>query len=300
VASERGGPFDEVTTLAYRTGSILARLLPTFALEGAGLMAAASFDLLGGDRRRMVARHQRRAAGRPLDHVEERRLVQAVVESYARYWAEAFRLPDVTPAELDEEIVAEGLERVDAALETGRGAVLALPHLGGWEWGGAWIASKGYKITVVVEPLRPKAVFDWFVELREGLGMSVVPLGPAAGPAVLAALRRNEIVCLVCDRDIAGGGVDVEFFGERTTLPAGPATLALRARSTLLPVAIYFTGRKGHHGLVRPPLELERRGSLRQDVARVTQDLAGELELLVRRAPEQWHLLQPNWPSDRE
>jgi KDO2-lipid IV(A) lauroyltransferase len=42
-----------------------------------------------------------------------------------------------------------------------------------------------------------------------------------------------------------------------------------------------------------------RRGEgLRDDVARVTQALARELEFLIRRAPEQWHLFQPNWPSD--
>lgn len=294
------GAADDATVLAYRAGSLLARVMPTFAVEGIGLLAAASFDLLGGERRRMVARHQRRVAGRPLDRSEERRLVQAVVESYSRYWAEAFRLPGLSAAELDRHFVAEGLDHVDRALEAGRGAIVALPHLGGWEWAGAWMASRGYKLTVVVEALQPKELFDWFVDLREGMGMSVVPLGDAAGPAVLSALARNEVVCLVCDRDIAGGGVPVELFGERTTLPGGPATLALRARSALLPAAVYFTGRDGHLGVVRSPLELDRRGTLREDVTRITQDLAGELELLIRRAPEQWHLLQPNWPSDRE
>jgi lauroyl/myristoyl acyltransferase len=299
-APGRDGPLDEVTGFAYRAGALMARLMPQFALEGAGLMAATSFDLLGGERRRMVVRHQTRVAGRPLDHVEERQLVQAVVESYARYWSEAFRLPDVSHRELDAGLVADGLERVDEALETGRGAVLALPHLGGWEWAGAWMASQGYKLTVVVEALHPKSLFDWFVDLREGLGLTVVPLGPKAGSTVLAALARNEVVCLVCDRDIGGTGVEVEFFGERTTLPGGPAMLALRARSTLLPTAIYFTGRSGHFGLVRPPLSLERQGSMREDVSRITQELADELEVLIRRAPEQWHLLQPNWPSDRD
>jgi len=115
----------------------------------------------------------------------------------------------------------------------------------------------------------------------------------------LQALKRNEIVCLLSDRNIGPGGVEVEFFGERTKLPAGPATLALRTGAPLLPVAVYFTGeRNGHLGLVRPPVPVERRGSLREDVVRVTQALAAELEHVIRRAPEQWHLFQPNWPSD--
>ena len=127
--------------------------------------------------------------------------------------------------------------------------------------------------------------------------MTVVPVGSAATGAVARALRANEVVCLLCDRDIQGGGVEVEFFGERTSLPAGPATLALRTGAPVLPCAVYFDG-ASHHGVVRPPLAVEREGRLREDVRRITQDLAHELEGLIRRAPEQWHLLQPNWPSD--
>jgi KDO2-lipid IV(A) lauroyltransferase len=90
----------------------------------------------------------------------------------------------------------------------------------------------------------------------------------------------------------------VEFFGETTTLPAGPATLALRTGAALLPVAIYDTAH-ACHAIVRPPIPTERTGKLRHDVERVTRLLAAELEDLIRLAPEQWHLLQPNWPSDR-
>ena len=94
--------------------------------------------------------------------------------------------------------------------------------------------------------------------------------------------------------------MEVEFFGERTTLPGGPATLALRTGATLLPAAVYFRSGRDHLGVVRPPVPVQRSGRLREDIARITQALAQELEILIRAAPEQWHLLQPNWPSDRE
>ena len=112
------------------------------------------------------------------------------------------------------------------------------------------------------------------------------------------ALGRNEIVCLLCDRDIGGGGIEAEFMGERTTLPAGPALLGLRSGAVVLPTGVYFRPRGQHLGVVRPPLDMSRQGRLRADVERVTQDLATDLEGLIRRAPEQWHLFQPNWPSD--
>jgi KDO2-lipid IV(A) lauroyltransferase len=104
---------------------------------------------------------------------------------------------------------------------------------------------------------------------------------------------------LLCDRDLTGDGIEVEFFGERTTLPAGPATLALRTGAALLPTAVYFRPRGGHHAVVLPPIPTQREGRLRDDVARATQDLAHRFEELIRAAPEQWHLMQPNWPSDR-
>ena len=48
-----------------------------------------------------------------------------------------------------------------------------------------------------------------------------------------------------------------------------------------------------------PPIATERQGPrLRDDVARITQLLAHEMEELIAVAPEQWHVQQPNWPSD--
>jgi KDO2-lipid IV(A) lauroyltransferase len=250
-------------------------------------------------RRKMVERHLRRVHGPDLQGTALRRAARGSFDSYARYWVESFRLPKLSAADVDESFTHEGIEHLDEALAAGRGAIMALPHLGGWEWAGFWLCRvHGTPLTVVVEPLEPPELFEWFVDFRRSLGMEVVPLGHAAGAASLRALRANRVLALLSDRDIGGGGVEVEFFGERTTLPGGPATLALRTGAALLPLGVYFRGRHGHHAVVRPPLSLERQGRFRDDVSRITQDLAHELEALIRAAPDQWHLLQPNWPSD--
>ncbi len=251
-------------------------------------------------RRWLVERHLQRVYGGGLAPAALHRAAQRAFASYARYWIESFRLPVLSGEEIDAGMWAEGLGHLDAALAAGNGAILALPHLGGWDFGGAWLVRRGYPLTVVVEPVQPPELLAWFSELRAKMGLRVIPLGPRAGPQVLAALRANEVVALLCDRDIGGGGVEVDFFAERTTLPGGPMTLALRARAPVLPTAVYFDGRRGHKGEIRPPLATERSGRLRDDVARLTQDLATGLESLIRAAPEQWHLLQPNWPSDHE
>jgi len=275
-----------------RAASAAANALPSgVAMPVARGLARAAVPLLGR-RRALIARHQRRVAADPLDGRSVQRAVQEAFASYGRYWMESLRLPGMDPALVDARFTIEGLDNIREAQEQGKGAILAVPHLGGWEVGGSWLVRQGIPLTVVVEALEPPELFEWFVKLRQGFGFTVIPLGRAAGIRVVRALKANQVVALLADRDIGGGGVEVEFFGERTALPGGPATLARRLGAPLLPTAIYFEG-DGHHAVVRPPVPLDG------DVAEVTRRLAVELEGLIRRAPEQWHMFQPNWPSDR-
>ena len=282
---------------AYRFASFLANGLPLPVAEAvfAGLSAGSALTLRG--RRAAVARNLERVHGGPMAGLDREVRVQQSFHSYGRYWLESFRLPWTGRDELEAGMSWEGVAHLEDALAEGRGAIMALPHLGGWDFGGAWLATVGYPLLVVVEEIEPPELFEWMSALRRTIGLTVVPNGRDAGGAVLRRLRGNGIVGLLCDRDLSGGGIEVEFFGERTTLPAGPATLALRTGAALLPTTIYYRGRS-HHGIIRPPLPLDRRDSFRADVARITGLLAAELESLIRAAPEQWHLFQPNWPSD--
>ncbi len=293
-------PAKRAVYLAYRAGALAAQSLPAPVGEVAarGIGRALSLTMTG--RRRMSARHLQRASGGTLRGVGLERAVNGAFESYARYWLEMFRLPYEGRAAIEEHFDVQGYEHIDAALAQGKGCILALPHLGGWEFAGAWLHFvQRQNILVVVEPVEPPELFEWFVGVRGAMGMEVVAAGDHAAARVAGALSENRIVCLVADRDLSGGGVEVEFFGERTTLPGGPALLALRTHAPIIPVAVYFRRHGGHLGVVRPPLDSERRGKLRDDIARITQDLAHEFESLIAAAPEQWHLMQPNWPSDR-
>jgi phosphatidylinositol dimannoside acyltransferase len=282
--------------LAYRAGAEIARVVPGSVAQPAARVIGQALAFAMPGRRRQVERNLLRASGGALQGLALRKAVAETFGSYGRYWLELFRLPDDALGTL--EIDIEGFDYITAGIERGSGVILALPHVGGWDFGGAWLATQGFPPTVVVEPVEPPELFEWFAGARRALGMTVVQLGPDAGRAVLHALRSNQIVCLLCDRDLVGDGIEVEFFGERTTLPAGPATLALRTGAPLLAGAVYFAPRGGHHAVVMPPVPAQREGRLRDDVGRVTQELAHRFEELIRAAPEQWHLLQPNWPSD--
>jgi KDO2-lipid IV(A) lauroyltransferase len=287
-----------VTFLLYRAGAFLGQTLPPSVGRGVARVAALVKMLFVPGERARVLRNQEHVRG-PLERGAARRALVATYASYGRYWQELFRLPADAHRSLEPGFSVEGFEHIAGPIAAGTGVILALPHVGGWDYAGAWLAGRGYPPTVVVERVEPPELFDWFVDVRRALGMDVVALGPEAGPAVARALRDNKVVCLLADRDIAGDGVEVKFFGDVTTLPAGPATLALRTGAPLVPVAVYFRPRGGHHAKLGPPIPVERTGRLRDDVVRITQELAHRFEGLIREAPEQWHLMQPNWPSDR-
>lgn len=288
----------DTVTAAYRAAAAFSRSVPRPVAELTARLLSRLAASISKERRMLVARHLRRAdptlEGRALDGA-----VDATFDSYARYWIDSFRLPLLSDEEVDWGFAVEGYAHIADGLAAGRGVIVVLPHLGGWEWAGHWISKVMHvPVTVVVEPVEPPALFEFFVDFRRDLGMEIVPLGPEAASAILGALARNHVVCLLADRDIVGDGVEVEFFGETTTIPGGPATLALRTGAALIPAGVYFSGRAGHSAVVLPAMHVAREGRLREDVRRITVELAAILEGLIRRAPEQWHLQQPNWPSD--
>jgi lauroyl/myristoyl acyltransferase len=261
----------------------------------------------GGKALAMNERHMRRVLafecedGVVPDKDLVRRLSRRSFVAYGRYWIDGARLPYLGEDEIQNRwMLAPGSEEnLRTARASGRGMVMALPHVGSWEWGGAWLALEGIPMTAVVERLQPDRLFEWFVAQRRQMGLTAVPLGEGSSTAILKALRAKQLVGLVSDRDLVGNGVEVDFFGEKTTLPAGAATLALRTGAPLVPVTAYSGPGNWHTGVVHPALDTTRRGSLRADVRRLTQELANVFEGDILGHPEQWHLYQPNWPADR-
>lgn len=226
------------------------------------------------------------------------RLVRDAFGSYGRYWVESFRIPWLKADFLDEGFEVEGHEHLLEARRSGLGPIMAIPHLGGWEWAAAWLGRVAdTPVTAVVEQLEPEDVFDWFRRLRESYGAQIVPLGPDAMGPLLSAIKKNHVLCLLSDRDISDTGIEVQFFGRPTTLPVGPALLARRTGTVILPTAVYFQGPK-RLCRIEPPISVDRSLPLRQSLTKATQEVADALERLIAAAPEQWHVLQPIWMEE--
>lgn len=223
-------------------------------------------------------------------------LCNSALRSYFRYWHEAFRLPAWTPSRIVDSVVTVNEEPLRAGFAGGGGAIIALPHMANWDHAGAWACLTGMPVTTVAERLKPESLFDRFVRYREELGMHVLPLtgGRNRLTELRSALSAGRLVCLVADRDIGKSGIEVELLGEPARLPGGPATLARLTGAPLIAATLSYQG---------PLLRIEfsdpmlvRRG--RDGARAMTQEIADVFSAGIRRAPVDWHMLQPVFTAD--
>ncbi|KUH90410.1 phosphatidylinositol mannoside acyltransferase [Mycobacterium sp. IS-1556] len=281
-----------ITDWGYAAGWRLVRAMPEFVARNA-FDAGALYAARGGGPAQL-RKNLARVIGVPPEQVPDA-LIRDSLASYARYWREAFRLPTMDHEALGRELVVDDIERLWAALDAGRGAVLALPHSGNWDMAGVWLAQNYGTFTTVAERLKPESLYNRFVAYREGLGFEVVPLTGGDRPPfeVLAdRLRDNRPVCLMADRDLSRSGVQVNFFGEPTRMPAGPAKLAIATGAALFPVHCWYE-RDGWGMRVYPEVDTSS-----GDVTVITQALADRFARNIATHPADWHMMQPQWLAD--
>jgi len=288
--------------LAFRAGSALFGALPEVVMRKAGEWAGALWWVLAGPRKAMAVRHMRRVLGESATDGDALVAARAMFRAYGRYWAETFWFRPRKAAGIRAHTTLIGVEHLVEVRDRGDAMIVALPHMGNWEMAATAGETVGVRVTAVAESLANRRIVDWFLAMRESVGIDIVLTGQGSGTmrALFAALKDKRVVALLSDRDVTGSGIPIEFFGEVTGLPAGPASLSIRTGAPILPVASYFKKGRGHTIIIGAPIEPPRDGSKDERVAVQTRLLAAALEDLIRRDPAQWHILQPNWPSDRE
>ncbi|GAA2448051.1 phosphatidylinositol mannoside acyltransferase [Streptomyces glaucus] len=252
----------------------------------------------GAGVRRLEDNYARVVPGASPEQLAE--LSRAGMRSYLRYWMESFRLPVWSPERIGAAFDPEDLHHLTEGLATGRGVVLALPHLANWDLAGAWAITRlGIPFTTVAERLKPETLYDRFVAYREGLGMEVLPHDGGAAFGLLARrLRAGGLVCLVADRDLSASGVEVEFFGATARMPAGPALLAQQTGALLLPATLWYDDSPVMRGRVHPPIEVPETGTRAERTSVMTQALADVFARGIADHPQDWHMLQRLWLAD--
>jgi len=275
--------------------------LPARAAYALADLAGDAWYRLAPARRRFVAANLARvcaATGRPARGRSFRGLVQSAFRNHARYYVELLRAPHYPIDRIVEIVEVPDWDRFEAALRAGPG-MLVSSHVGNFEPFGAYLAAHGIRPLAPVEEIEPRVLFDFLTARRGGGGVELVPLSRALRP-LTARLRGGGTVGIIGDRDLAGDGHPVTMFGHPTTVPLGPAALALSHRAALIVGRCLRVGpdRFRAEGEL---LELPSTGDRRVDTAALASRIAARFERDIGDAPEQWWgAFQPFWPDLRD
>lgn len=253
------------------------------------------------------------ARARPdLDRRALRRLSRTGLRSYVRYFREAFVVAHLSEAGIAARVRAVGDAPVRAELAAGKSVVLALGHMGNWDLAGAWASQNLAPVTTVAERLKPEELYQEFLDFRSQLGMTILTFGDANVFRDLqhAARKSGQAIPLLADRDLGRSGVEVDLFGRRARVAAGPAALAISTGAKLYPVTIHCERLEGSRrdisgsrwGIVvtfhDEVLTQDIAGPTRQRVTTVTQRWVDVLAGAIVDHPTDWHMLQKVFVED--
>jgi KDO2-lipid IV(A) lauroyltransferase len=242
---------------------------------------------------------------------ELRRLSRAGMRSYLRYFREAFTLAGSTPDQVRTRMRVSNVEVVQPYIDEGRSVVMALCHMGNWDLAGAWAMPNLAPVVTVAERLEPAELFDEFVAFRESLGMQILAFGDDGVFRTLmrAAQGGRRLVPLLADRDLSSQGIEVDMFGERVRVAAGPAALAVMTGAPLFPTSLRYERLRGARrraagtpwGIVatfETQVVVDESLPRKERVADATQQWISSLAGAIRETPQDWHMLQKVFVAD--
>ena len=283
----------------FRIAAALFGVLPEPVVRRIGIWSGSLASKRFDTKRPLLTRHMRRVLGPDAADAQVETAVDGMYRSYGRYWAETFWFRPRRRASIIDSVDRIHFDPVHDAKASGRGIVFAVSHVGNWEIAGLIAGDLGLNLMAVAEDLPNPLITDWFLDVRRQFGIDIVLTSdPARRSKMIRRLKDGGALALLADRDVTGNGVAVEFFGEETMVPAGPVALAELTGAVILPVVVFFKDSGGYRIEVGDPVKIPEDGTRSERVKLGSQRVANALEAQIRKHPSQWHLFQPNWPSD--
>lgn len=226
-----------------------------------------------------------------------RRERKRVFRQFGRVLAEFFGYERFGGRFIDRHVDIVGKEHIDRAREAGRGGVLVSAHISNWEIGAAKLVRLGYPLIAVAQRHPEPEVNELFRRQRASRGYRTIPVEGAYRPCI-RAVQQNTLVCFIGDRNVGGGGVEVEFFGRPTMFPQGPARIALATGAPMIPGFVVRQPDDDFAINTEAPIRTPTRGGRRAKAHEMTQEFARIVERYVRRHPEQWGVFFRVWPEE--
>lgn len=216
---------------------------------------------------------------------------RGVLVHFGRIMADFMRGGSRSREEVLDSVATEGFELLERALADGKGAILVTAHFGNWERMGAYVAARGYKLSVVARDANDPEMNELVNRLRLATGIEVISRGNAAR-AILTKLKRNECVGILPDQN--SDEIFVPFFGIPCGTVQGPAVLATRSGAPIIPTYCVRVGIGQYRLWMEPPLIADEGF---EPVEGLTRSLNRSLEQAIRQFPDQYLWIHNRWKS---
>jgi len=263
----------------------LLALIPLPVLYAIGAVLGSLFALFPNRHRRITLRNLRLCFPEMSERQRTRLLIlslretaRTVLESALVWRGSRQRLLGLVREVQGEELLTE-------ALASGRGVIVASPHLGSWELVGQYIQQK-HPLTVLYKPPRNPAVATLIYEGRIHLGLKLAPTDASGVRQLFAALKRGEAIGILPDQDPRdGAGVFAPFFGIATkTMLLLPKIAAKNDTTVLVTYAERLSWGRGYRIHFIPVDNAVRD----KDEVRAATALNQAVERAIRQTPSQY------------
>lgn len=277
----------------------LLKFLPGWALEGlTRSLVAVGYCLVL--RQKSLARESLSTAfGQEKSSAERERIVEQSFSNIGRGMVEMLYLMS-HPSKLDQKVFCEGREHLDRALQEGKGAIVVTAHFGNFPLMMLYFAHQGYKVNTIMRPARDEKLEQYLLKQRIKLKINTVYALPRKECVMqsLKVLRNNEMLFIPLDQNFGGGGgVFVDFFGQKAATATGPVIFARRTQSPILLMFIVRQNDHRHKIIIEPPLALEEGKDEESDLLNNTQKITQVIEKYIRRYPQEWGWMHRRWKS---
>lgn len=252
-----------------------------------------------GSQRRIAAESLTIAFGQEKTAQERQAIIKGCFGNFGKGMIELIYYME-HPHYIVEKVKIEGLEHLDAALAAGKGCIGVSAHFGNFPLMLLYFAQRGYKTNAIIRPTRDQEVEKYFFHLRTKLGLNTVYSHPRKEcvDTSLRVLRNNELLFIPLDQNFgSGGGVFVDFFGQKAATATGPIVFARRTQAPVLPMFIIREADDSHRIVIEPPLKLEERPDDKEALLVNTAKITQIIERYVRKYPQEWGWMHRRWKS---
>lgn len=276
----------------YRAAERVINALPrAVVMPAAAAVGNAAYDL-GGPKRDLICENLSRPMGLAPDDPRVKAAARRAFRNYAKYLADMMRLGELKEDQARDLVAIANLEILTRAHAGGRGVLHCTVHVGGMDLIGPALKVHGESIHVVADDTTYGRLYDHLAAARASQNVFLIGWRNLRG--IFRALRAGGNLVLFCDGGYRRGDVPVEFCGEATTFPIGPASLSAKTGAPMLPVA-FRRNRDDRFSVSGLPL-IHCASTDPADVYRATQAVADALGAVIAEDPGQWYMFRPVWP----